>query len=357
MSFFKGNTKERQRQATEFMDLLTEATFGQSDRAIDELPKAHAKIMAYMAEPRSIYRAQEKARIEAFTASSDIPRMITDNFDSFLDTDEYDMHWEAAYKDVTLEPGRLFWEIMNVTSGVTFQKVPEGAKVDVRALSGTKVMIHCEKYGGALGWSQELLMSRNWNAMEDMAMDFRESYWADKADRHYAILAAAKNSTATAWATTTVANTDPLYRVTRDIGTLENGGYTLTNRIKDKGYGDVANRPLLLLAPVALRSRILRALAYTGQDVAGAPNRVTYPITPRFTFNEYLTEAAGSSSDTKALLLVPGKRIQKATAMEPTNYMRKDIQSLTDIQVVWSFYGAGVGFESGFEQIQELEFS
>lgn len=357
MSFFKGTATEKQKQVTDFLNLLTEAYFGDGDRAKDQLPMARKKIMAYISEPAKIGREAEKKKIEAFTASSDFPQMVTSNFDSFLNTDEYDMAWEAAFREVTLEPGRLSWEILNVNSGLTFNEVPEGAHIKIDALSGERVTIHCKKYGGGIGWSIELLMGRQWSAMEDIARDFRESFWSDKANRHYALLGAAANASGTSWASTTVATTDPLYQLTRDISTLESAAYTLTNRIKDKGYGDVANTPIIGYFPVFLRSRILRALAYTGQDIGGAPVRVTYPITPRFTYNSYLTSTSGASATTDALLVVPGKRLQRATAMEPTNFMKKDIQSLTDIQTVWSFYGAGSGFETGYEQVQKASFA
>lgn len=303
-------------------------------RTVEAAKAIRKSVMSFMARPA----IEARKAVQAFTTKADLPTMITQTFDAFRQTDNFDMLWEQAYKQIPLAPNRLFWEILDIDSGLEFVEVPEGAQIQVNAISGSKVYGHVRKYGGAIDWSQEMIISQDIGAMQQVAETLREKFWKDKANRHYSLMA-----------TNGLGNQDTYVgsqSVDNDILALNNSAFALANNAKNEGFGDTANAPMILYASPFLRPRILRAIATTFQDVPGMAARVVYNITPLFTFNPYLTSPAGTSNPDWALLVLPGRKIQRAEAMAPTSFTRQDIQTLGSIQAVWSFYGALIGKRS-----------
>lgn len=334
-----------------FFQVLDAAQNSPSDgRTIEGVKSLRQAIMAFVERPAI---AARKA-VQAFTTKADFQTMITQNFETFRQTDNFDMIWEQVYKQVPLAPNRLFWEILDVDSGLEFQEVPEGAQVKVSRLTGSKVLGWVRKYGGALGWSQEVIMSQDIGLMQQMAEIFRERFWKDKANRHYALLAAEGLGNVDAYDTT------GSNELEKDINTINKSAYALENATKDLGFGDTANAPLVLIASPKLRPRIMRALSTTFQDIPGMGTRVTSNVIPFFSFNPYLTSTSGSSNADHALLILPGRKIQRAEAMAPTSYTKEDIQSLATVQAVWSFYGAVIGRQSSSvasAQVRQVRFA
>lgn len=319
-------------------------------RTVEAAKAIRKTIMAFMARPA----IEARKAVQAFTTKADLPTMITQTFDTFRQTDNFDMMWEQAYKQVQLAPNRLFWEILDVDSGLEFVEVPEGAQVQVNSISGSKVLGWVRKYGGALGWSQELIMTQDIGAMQQMAEILREKFWKDKGNRHYVLMATEGLGNVDTY------DADGANELEKDINTINKSAFALLNNCKDLGFGDMANAPLLLYVSPFMRPRILRALATTFQDVPGMQTRVVYPVTPLFTFNQYLTAPTGSSNTSYGLMVLPGRKIQRAEAMAPTSFTRQDIQTLGTIQAVWSFYGALIGRQSAAvasSQIRQVRFA
>lgn len=274
--------------------------------------------------------------VKAFGSKADIPTIITDNPEIFRNTDYFDMQWEQAYRDINLDPSRDFWEIVTVDSGLAFRLVPEGGSLQVERITGSKVIAYVGKYGGSIGWTDEMVRFRKLEVMQQIAETFRERFYKDKANRHYLVLStAAEDQTNVTWQGSTGDA-----EVERDIKTINELAYQIANDTKDAGYGDTANAEFVLYANPKVRSRITRALSYIGQDVAGMPLRVDYNVTPYFTFDPYIASSAGSSTNTDILMVLPGQKIQRATVMEPTTFSDTDILSLSYVDAVWSYYGA-----------------
>lgn len=336
------------KKIAEMFDVMERVYSGNAeDRAIDQLDGIRKEILAYVAAPA----VAVKKAINAFSTTSDMPELSTNSQEIFRDVSDYDMGYEAAFRTVTVDAGKDHWEILNTKSGLEFVDVPEGGQLSVNRITGDKVRISVKKYGGAIGWSDEFFRFRQFAIMEQLAEEFRDKYWADKANRHYALIKSGANATPTSWASTAVAATDPQYQLIRDINTIENAASALTDRLKNV-VGNVSNSQLILFARTNMRMRVLRALNTQINDVPGASTFVTANIVPVFTYNSNLFDA-----NTDAFLVLPGRKIQKATVLEPTTYNKQDILSLSYIQAVWSYYGAGIGFETGAEQIQKLQFA
>lgn len=292
-------------------------------------------------------------KIRAFMTKDSLPEVITSSFSTFMQTDNYDMKWQMAYATQPIEPTRNFWEIVDISNGLTFQDVPEGGKLNIYGMSGSKLVCFVHKYGGALGWTDEMIRFRNVAAMLNTAKAFQDKFWADKANRHYKLLSTAYGNS-TSGNVTSYDSTGSTV-VDKDINTINSAVVTVMRRLKDAGYGDLTEANYLLYYPPEMASRLIRALAYVGQDgIPGAPTRVNWNVTLLRTLNRYMQTPNGNTNDNYCLLVLPGQKIQNATVMDPTSFYDEDVQSLTYIQTVWSYYGAAVG---DTRQVQLVKFT
>lgn len=303
-----------------------------------EAQKLKVALQAWAAYPFTKKKAAIQAfkkKIQAVGVSTDFDQVVTSAFNTIVESDNFDMGWEAAFQDVPRDQYKNFWEVGTVSNGVTFRKMQEGQRLKVDGMSGETVNIYVDYYGGALGFTDAMIRWRQLALMFDAARAFRNKFYANKADNHYAILAAAAAFNVITWQGT-IANT----QVERDVMTINEGAFQIGNANKDKGYGDMANAPLLMYANPYDENRIEAAFrAVTANLISG--QQIASQVTRRqirriYTYNSYIT--AGSP-----LLILPGNKIQKNEAMAPTTYVApEDILTLNRVQSVWSIYGAGI---------------
>lgn len=303
-------------------------------------------LQAFLYKPKTLF----KKKIQAVGVSTDFPIITKESFNVTIESDNFDMKWEMAFRNVPLGKNQDSWEIYNVANSLTFFKVEEGQRIEVAGISGSKATGVVDYYGGALGWTDKMVRFRKVPAMIQMAETFRNKFWTNKANNHYALLAAAAALSITGWQGAVGSG-----RTRRDILTINRAAFDLTNRLKDKGYGDMANAPLIMFANPFDEDRIeaaFRALTSSMVSVLGQ-NEVAEQITARritrvYTYNSNIV--AGSP-----ILVLPGQKIQKADALAPTVYnQEQDIQTLNRVQAVWAIYGAIV---ADTEQTQQLTLS
>jgi hypothetical protein len=232
-----------------------------------------------------------------------------------------------------------FWEIGDIANGVTFRKVPEGDHIQVDKISGTQQLVYVDYYGGALGFTDKAIRFRKLAQMYMAARAFRNKFYANKADNHYALLAVAAALNVLPWQGI---GTDP--QITRDIRTINEGAFLLGDANKDKGYGDMANAQLIMYANPGDRARIEAAFAVTSNYLAtaafgtdaSAEAITAQPIRRIYTYNTQIVRGF-------PILVLPGNKIQKNEAMAPTTYVAPDdVLTLNRTQSVWSIYGATV---------------
>ena len=288
-------------------------------------------LQAFMNQPVKQYQK----KIQAFGVSTDFEKLTKDAFNVIIEEDNFDLKWEQCYRLVTLGKGQDSWEIANVENGITFNKVEEGERIEVNSMSGTKITAYVDYYGGALGWTDKMIRFRKIPMMVDMAMQFRNKFYTNKADNHYALLA-----TAAALNTTAYQGVAADGQLQRDIQTINQAAFTLTNRNKDKGYGDMASATLVMYANPLDKRRINAAFRATTQAAAAngtVAQQVEYNINVQYTFNRNVVGGA-------PILILPKNKIQRAEPMAPKTYNAPtDVLTLNETQAVWAIYGAIVG--------------
>ena len=180
--------------------------------------------------------------------------------------------------------------------------------------------------------------------MVDKALAFRNKFWTNKADNHYTLIAAAAAGNVTAYQG--VAGDG---QARRDILTINLAAFTLGNRLKDKGYGDMATAPLILYANPYDEQRIEAAFRTITNALVGTNNigqQVTKrPIRRIYTYNSNIVSGS-------PIMCLPGQKSQKADAMQPTTYTQpKDPLTLNELQAVWAIYGAVCADTDQFQTI------
>lgn len=307
--------------------------------AEEKAPGVKKTLQAFLWAPK----VKQAKIIKAFSVSTDFSRLTENAYNVTIEEDNFDLGWQRAFRSVPLATGSLGWEIYNVTNGIAFQKVEEGGRIEQNGMAGTKVRAECDYYGGAIGFTNRMIRDRQIPAMVDMAMLFRNAFWTNKADNHYALISAAALNQ-TAWAGAVAEG-----QLRRDIQTINAACYAVANRNKDKGYGNTATARFVMYAHLLDRERIqaaLNTIPNSLNGVAGVGTTVGYAVDVIYTLNQYITQG-------HAILCLPGQKAQMAEAMAPTTYTPDGADPLTlnQYQAVWSIYGAAIADTDQFQEV------
>lgn len=278
--------------------------------------------------------------IQAFSGSSELPILTKDVFNVTVATPNFDLAWQNAFKGVQLKKGQLSWEISDVEEAMVFELVPEGGKCKFYGVSGSTQTIGIQKYAAGLGVTWETIEGRKLYKFIDQMTLARNKLYELWADIHYGLLAIACAINAVAWQG--VAN-DPV--IDRDIATINKGYTTIGEATKDKGYGDTANAPMILFASPNYKSRINQALRATKAEMItgrrdNSPGSVggqivEYNVTPYYSWNSAITAD-------KALMILPGNKIQNSVYLRELGLSEKDIASLSELRSYWTAFGATI---------------
>ena len=280
--------------------------------------------------------------IQAFTGSSALPMLTKDVFNVTQAVPQYDTLWQAAFRGIPLRKGQLAWEIADVSSGFTIELIPEGGKAKFYGISGDKETVFVYKYGAGLGITWETIEGRKLYAFVDQMMQARARIYELWANTHYGLLDTAAGLNVIAWVG---AATDPV--IDRDIATINAGYVSIGAACRNKGYGDVANVPMLLFAPPTRKARIMQCMRATSADMirgrhaaaatgAFAGQTIEYNIQPFFSWNGNITAAS-------AIMVLPGQKAQNAMYMQELGLSEKDIETLSELRTYWTAFGAVVG--------------
>lgn len=317
-----------------FLELLHKGIEGKATAQEREMVKV--ALQAFMREPQ-VVRLQALAKIQAVSVSTDFERLVTNAFNVTIAEDNFDLGWQAAFNEVPRDANQDFWEMADITNGLTFKKILEGERVEVDTVKGSKVNVYVDYYGGALGITDRAIRFRKLAQVYEAARIFRNKFFSNQADNHYLLLAAA----AVPANVIAYQGTGADSRVQRTILTINRGAFAIGDRNKDKGYGDMANAGLILYANPLDRERIEAAFVVTSGNLAAGVQQGTaitsQQIRRIYTYNANIVAGA-------PLLVLPGNKNQRNEAMAPTTYVAPaDVLTLNQVQAVWSIYGAAVG--------------
>lgn len=278
--------------------------------------------------------------IEAFATGDDFPTSVVEVLDKFRQTTYYDTGFEQVFdmKDMRSIP-RSSFEILDVTSGLTFGKTAIGERAQLYKMSGAKTTVSVDLYSGGLQWHKTLFDDEEYWTLEDNAVYFRNKAFSSKAQDFYDLIDATSNTYDLALQSgkDSLSSGTEGYTVQRDIETINTACLNILKRCKGLGFGVGPQTEMIILAPLDLRERLTDALSTTFQAKQGSPTRLGYNIRPIYTL--MLSEAD------KYYVILPKNKIKGATRMDLTVLTDMDITSYSELAVGWMRYGGAIGEE------------
>jgi len=278
--------------------------------------------------------------IKAAATADDFPTSVLPVIRKFQQTEYYDDGWEMVFDvlDFT-SSNRNGFEVLDIEDGLSFSLVPDGQKANVYKIAGSKTTVTFDMYGGGLGWSRKLLDDQEYWAIENAVVSFRNQWYADRSEIAYALIEALGSTYNVAWQSpvpASLGSTDANYTAVRDIETINYACNAILTAVKSKGYGVSPKSPFVLLYPLALMSRVRRALGLLNNSTAGPDFKgVQYNVIPVATM--------GLSASTSYYVAIPGKKLLWGDRMNLTVLEDFDPASYSDTQYGWGRYGGAIG--------------
>lgn len=279
-----------------------------------------------------------KKAMQHFATKGDFPTEILNILEKFHATPDYDLGYEQLFdiRDFT-GTNESGFKILNVESGLTFAKVPVGDKAKVFKMSGTEASVTFDLYGGALGWHRTLIDDRQYWTLEDNAIAFRNKAYSSRASNFYALIEAVTGKDV-AWQAVTpasVATSNENYDAIRDVNTINKACLEILTALKDDGVGANANSQFVVVAPIALKSRLERAARMLQQPVVGSGQHLSFNI--RIIYTLML------SANDVYYVVFPKAKMKGGYRMDLTIYDQFDILAYTDTMAGWMRYGGAIG--------------
>lgn len=279
-----------------------------------------------------------RGAIQSFATKGDFPDEIRQVIEKFHATPDWDLGYEAIFDIRDFQSSNVGgFDLLNVESGLQFTKIPTGGQIEIQKMSGTKVTVPFDMYGGGLGLHRTLMDDRQYWAIEDTMIEFRNKAYSGRSAAFYALIEAISSSQNIAWQAVdgSIPATSSDYVAIRDSNTINKAAESIILGLKDSGLGVTPASPLILLAPLQLRGRIERAMQWANQAFAGSPMRVNYNIQVIFTM--MLTSA------TTYYVCLPKKKAKGGYRMDLTVYSQFDMLTYADAMAGWIRYGGAIG--------------
>jgi len=306
------------------------------------------RVTKFMLAPHVVMKKIEALGIQEYTTKGDFPAEVLNTIEKYhVGIEEIDVVWRKIFdvKDFTNTKKGGF-KIRDVASGLTFRRVPTGDKVDVYKMAGSEVEVLFDNYGGALGWDRKWFQDEEFWMVSDTAKEFRNKYFNDMADVHYALIEALPAGINEAWAAPTPAGlavTDPLYQLVRDVNTMNAACYAIINNLESQGMDVTASVQFQGLAPLALKARLQPALEIVlGMASLRNPTRVQYSIVMDYTNR--------LASNTQYYICVPKRKAKSGNRINLEMFADFDILSYSDTTAGWGRYGGGIGENNQFRR-------
>jgi len=308
-------------------DLFVPDRYGGADDLSKEFRKQH-----------QAYKKVQMANIQAFTIPGDMPTSVLPIVDTFTAIPYYDNGYESIFQVMNMTGSkRGGFRMIDIQSGLAFRRIDIGETLDVFAMSGTDVTVNFDKYGGALGWEKTLFDDEEYVTLEDLAVQFRNVAFNQRASVFYALIeAVSAEKGCCSWITPHVAGTDPVYYALGDALTLNYMAENILTRVQNKGYGITPNNAsFVILTPIGLVYRMRQALGQVLQAVAGSGRTINYSFT--------IISSLLLTSATRVFVILPKIKLKAGYRMDLTMFQDFDLLSYTEVQAGWMRYAGIVG--------------
>jgi len=279
-----------------------------------------------------------RGAIQAFTTKGDFPADVRAILDKYKEQPEFDLGYEQIFdiRDFTRTQESGF-DIATVKNGLMFSEIKVGEKAKLYKMSGDLVTVPFYQYGGGLGWSRIWFDDKKYWLIEDTAIAFRNRAYFDRSNVFYNLIEGIGAGQNLAWQAVegSIPDTNENYVPIRDVKTINAACLGILTDLQGLGMGATANSEFILLAPVALKERLIRALALVSQPFAGSPARLVYNVRPVWTM--MLNDTASY------YICFPKAKAKGGYRQDLTIFADFDMLSYADAAVGWMRFGGAIG--------------
>ena len=289
------------------------------------------------------------AQLQMFGIPSNFPtyEKAIDVVRKFQVGPEYDNGYEQIFDVLNFGGTKASgFDVMDMASGLTFNEVKVGEKLNVYQMAGAKERCYFSFYGGALGWHRSLFEDQEYWLAENNAIGFRNKAYSTRASVFYGLLEAAADLKGCC----SVVPSD-CSDCTADAKSIANSlNYAATQILKNaagKGYSlSIPLLNLIVLTPIDLLGRVNQALGVRTQSFAESTRTVS--------FNFTVVASMTITNHNRLMVILPKRKILAGYRMDLTLFDDFDILSYTDTVAGWMRYGGCLG---DLDQIECIEFS
>lgn len=315
---------------------------------IDNVSKARRSINNYLFAPYHLKNklgAKSFADIQNFATKGSFPELNTLIYSVFNTTPNFDDRYVYSYRETEFDDGRDYFELLDVTNGIRFERLPEGAKVKISSVSGNVAIVKASTYAAGLGWTFEMIEDRKYGLMKEIAIHFRNSWFNALARIHYSLLVDqgynANNANGGAPVPYSLPATDP--EPLRILKTINNAASLIGNALRNTDIlPDPAIAPVNVYVHPSQYQRVFDAVKPTAGFNQQTYANVVRQINVYSTFQLIRTDGTAMNQN-EALIVVPGGKNVTAMKLPPTEYTRVDIESFSQIMTVRARIGVIAG--------------
>lgn len=298
-------------------------------------------VQYYMDRPKNAGE-EIRAAVQEFTTPGDFPADAAEAIARYHQVDDPDTGWTEVFDLIDFTGTRKnSFDLLDVSSGLSFRAVKPGEKASVYKVSGEKVAVDFDLYGGALGWSRLWFDDEEYWKIEDVAREFRARWYANKAQAHYDLISASRDDSDVAWQGAAEDS-----RESRDAETINYACASILDDMQGLGFDVNANSTFVIVAPVQLMARIRNALRISmlGNVSGGLGEGSAVNFNVRLAVTTRLKSKDLSAAETSQYFVaLPGKKSKSGNRMDLTILSEQDVLAYAETVAGWGRYGAIVG--------------
>lgn len=254
---------------------------------------------------------------------------------------EIDLGWTNLFTNVDLRSSNQpSFEILDASSTLKFVQRAPGEKVEInRDFGDTSAVVKYVTYAGGLGVLDDWLRFQQFWNIEQVVMEFRAKYFEKQAALHYGLFVALGSGINIAF------DTDATV-------TFNKAAASILRAVKAKGYGVSQNVGFYILVNPEKLGYVTKMLDTTRGTQLLAYNQNSEPVGYNVLGVIATTEIPAAATD--YYLVLPGRKIQRATWMDLSIETNRDIYKRAQDWVGTGQFNAAIG---DVDQVRRVAFA
>lgn len=292
-------------------------------------------VQYYLSKPEKI-----RARAIEYTAGGDMPASARDAVALFNESPEADSGYERVFDIIDFtNTQKNGFDIVTVGSGMTFGIVRPGEKAKVFKLTGDKVTVNFDRYGGALQWDKTWFDDAEFWNIEETTRLFRNQWYNDRAQVYYDLISGSRADSDVTWK-----GESGDTKAVRDAETINFACTEIISSLSNSGFDVNPQTRFVVVCPIQLTARLQNAMK-VGIVESGAAAGLNFNVELVVT-NKLRNQALSAAETAQYFVCLPGRKAKGGYRQELTLLAETDILAYAETVAAWGRYG-GIAGDAG----------